>query len=98
MSAVTGGPIVVYSDAECVYDKPIADRLMDIGGQLDVDPQPAVVGAFETAPSHAKANGLTAQAGLLRLPALSTHGYEVIARQAIPSVTEMLTVFLRQPR
>ncbi len=97
-TTVAGGPIVVYSDAECVYDKPIADRLMDIGTQLDLDPQPAVVGAFEADPSHAKATGLTAQAGLLCLPTLSTHGYEVIARQAIPSVTEMLTEFLRQPR
>ncbi|CAJ1586788.1 peptidase M42 [[Mycobacterium] wendilense] len=94
-TSVAGGPIVVYSDAECVYDKAIADRLMQIGADLGTEPQAAVVGAFEADPSHAKANGLTAQAGLLCLPTLSTHGYEVIARQAIPDVTAILTEFLR---
>jgi len=97
-TSVTAGPIVVYSDAECVYDKAIADRLMEIGTKLGTQPQAAVVGAFEADPSHAKANGLTPRAALLCLPTLSTHGYEVIARQAIPAVTEVLTEFLLHPQ
>jgi putative aminopeptidase FrvX len=96
-TTVAGGPIVAYSDALCVYDKPVADRLMDIADRLGHTPQAAVLGAFESDASQAKAKGLTPRAGLLCIPTLSTHGYEVIAREAIPSVAAVLTEFLLAP-
>ena len=92
---VSGGPIVAYSDQQCVYDKDVADRLMSIANELDLAPQPAVLGAFESDASHAKASGLSPKAGLLCLPTLSTHGYEVIAREAIPAMTQILVEFLK---
>lgn len=88
------GPIVAYSDAESVYDKPVADRLLGIATDLGLSPQPAVLGAFESDASHAKGSGLVARAGLLCLPTLSTHGYEVIARRAIPDMSAVLVEFL----
>jgi putative aminopeptidase FrvX len=91
---VSGGPIVAYSDAECVYDKSIADRLMDIADRLQVAPQAAVLGAFESDASHAKASGLAAQAGLLCLPTLNTHGYEIIRHDAIAEITAVVVEFL----
>ena len=94
-TSVSGGPIVAYSDEQCVYDKDVADRLMSIGTELGLAPQPAVLGAFESDASHAKASGLSPKAGLLCLPTLSTHGYEVIAREAIPAMTKILVEFLR---
>jgi putative aminopeptidase FrvX len=96
-TSVDGGPIIAYSDALCVYDKDVADRLMDIATDLGLSPQAAVLGAFESDASHAKAGGLSPQAGLLCLPTLSTHGYEVIAREAIPAMTEVLIEFLLHP-
>ena len=92
----SGGPIVAYSDAESVYDKVVADTLLEIASDLGFSPQAAVLGAFESDASHAKASGLTPRAGLLCLPTLSTHGYEVIARQAIPQMTAVLAEFLRR--
>ncbi|MGV0791947.1 M42 family metallopeptidase [Mycolicibacterium sp. XJ1819] len=89
-----GGPIVAYSDAEAVYDKSVADRLMDVAAELGLSAQPAVLGAFESDASHAKAGGLSPRAGLLCLPTLSTHGFEVIARWAIPQMTAVLVEFL----
>jgi putative aminopeptidase FrvX len=94
---VDGGPIVGYADALSVYDKDVADRLMDIAIAMNLSPQAAVLGAFESDASHAKANGTTPRAALLCLPTLSTHGYEVIARTAIPAMTEVLVEFLRHP-
>jgi len=91
---ISGGPIVAYSDAECVYDKAIADRLMNIADRLQVAPQAAVLGAFESDASHAKASGLAAQAGLLCLPTLNTHGYEIIRRDAISEITSVVVEFL----
>jgi putative aminopeptidase FrvX len=93
-TTVSGGPIIGYSDAQCVYDKDVADQLMRIATQLGLSPQAAVLGAFESDASHAKASGLTPKAGLLCLPTLSTHGYEVIARQAIPAMSDVLVKFL----
>lgn len=93
-TTVGGGPIVGYSDAQCVYDKDIADQLMSVATELDLTPQPAVLGAFESDASHAKASGLSPRAGLLCLPTLSTHGYEVIRRDAIPEMSAVLVEFL----
>ncbi len=97
-TTVGGGPIVAYADTECVYDKSVADRLMEIGKKLDLSPQAAVLGAFESDASHSKATGLSPRAGLLCLPTLSTHGYEVIACDAIPSMSRVLMEFLLDPR
>ena len=92
----SGGPIVAYSDAETIYDKVVADMLLEIANDLGFSPQPAVLGAFESDASHSKASALTPRAGLLCLPTLSTHGYEVIARQAIPEMCAVLSEFLRR--
>jgi putative aminopeptidase FrvX len=97
-TSVTGGPIVGYSDALCVYDKDVADRLMKIAAGRGLDPQAAVLGAFESDASHAKASGLTPRAGLLCLPTLSTHGFEVIARNAIDDMAAVVVDFLLQSR
>jgi putative aminopeptidase FrvX len=93
-TTVGGGPIVAYSDAQCVYDKGLADRLMTIAEKLGMSPQAAALGAFESDASHAKASGLTAQAGLLCLPTLNTHGFEVIHKDAIPAIAQVLVEFL----
>jgi putative aminopeptidase FrvX len=96
-TSVTRGPVVGYSDALCVYDKDVADRLMSIATELGLSPQPAVLGAFESDASHSKANGLTPRAGLLCLPTLSTHGYEVMARSAIEDMAAVIVEFVLQP-
>jgi putative aminopeptidase FrvX len=93
-TSCTGGPIIAYSDAECVYDKAVADALMEVATEFGLSPQPAVLGAFESDASHSMASGLSPRAGLLCLPTLSTHGYEVIARGAISAVSDVLTGLL----
>lgn len=93
-TSVTGGPIVGYSDQLCVYDKDIADRLMKLATERGLSPQAAALGAFESDASHSKANGLTPRAGLLCLPTLSTHGFEVIRREAIDEMAGIVSDFL----
>jgi putative aminopeptidase FrvX len=94
----SSGPIVAYSDATCIYDKSVADSLMAIAAERGLSPQAAVLGAFESDASHSKANGSSPRAGLLGLPTLSTHGYEVIARDAIDAVAEVVVGFLNNWR
>ena len=96
-TTVTGGPIIAFSDTRCVYDKDVADRLMSIASELELSPQAAVLGAFESDASHAKASGLSPRAGLLCVPTLSTHGYEVIPRAATSDMAEVLMRFLLDP-
>ncbi len=93
-TTVTGGPIIAYSDALCVYDKAVADRLMRIATHRGLAPQPATLGAFMSDASHAKAYGLTPRAGLLCLPTLSTHGFEVMPRTAIADMAAIVTDFV----
>lgn len=94
-TTVDGGPVVAYSDAVGVYDKPIADTLMTVADDLGLNPQAAVLGAFESDASHAKASGAAARSGLLCIPTLSTHGYEVIAPSAIPAISSVVAAFLQ---
>nr|WP_218566649.1 hypothetical protein [Vallicoccus soli] len=96
-TSVHGGPVVGYSDAAGVYDKRVADRLCAAARARGVVAQPAVLGAFESDASHATAAGLSARAGLLCLPTLSTHGYEVMPATAVTDVAAVLVEFLRQP-
>ena len=96
-TTVAGGPIVGYSDALCVYDKDVADRLMAIASDKGLQPQAAVLGAFESDASHSKANGLTPRAALLCLPTLSTHGYEVTSRRAIDGMATIVADFVLHP-
>jgi putative aminopeptidase FrvX len=93
-TTVTGGPIVGYNDQLCVYDKDVADRLMKIATDRGLSPQAATLGAFESDASHSKASGLTPRAGLLCLPTLSTHGFEVIRRAAIDDMAGIVADFL----
>ena len=96
-TTVSGGPIIGYSDALCVYDKDVADRLLGIATEQGLSPQGAVLGTFESDASHSKANGLTPRAGLLCLPTLSTHGYEVVRRSAIDEMAAIIVEFVMQP-
>jgi putative aminopeptidase FrvX len=70
---------------------------MRIATDRGLAPQAAVLGAFMSDASHAKANGLAPRASLLRLPTLSTHGYEVTARGAIDAMAAIIVDFLLQP-
>jgi putative aminopeptidase FrvX len=65
-TTVGGGPIVGYSDAQCGYDKGVADQLMGVAPELDLSPQAAPLGAFESDASHAKASGVSPRVFLLR--------------------------------
>src|ERR1700733_12828019 len=67
-TTVTGGPIIGYSDALCVYDKDVADQLMRIAVDRGLAPQPATLGAFMSDASHSKASGLTPRAGCSACP------------------------------
>ncbi|OBG27812.1 M42 family metallopeptidase [Mycobacterium sp. E3198] len=95
-TTVAGGPVVGYSDALCVYDKDVADRLMEIATGHGFEPQAAALGAFMSDASHSKANGLTPRAGLLCMPTLSTHGYEVIPRRAIEEIAAVIVDYVVQ--
>ncbi|MDK3255472.1 hypothetical protein QOZ86_03035 [Blastococcus capsensis] len=94
---VESGPVVVYADDSVVYDKVVADHLLALGRELDVDPQSAVFESFASDGSRAKSSGQAARAGLLTLPPLSTHGYEVQHRDAVDRCARLVAGYLRRP-
>jgi putative aminopeptidase FrvX len=70
---------------------------MDLASRRGTSPQAAVLGAFESDASHAKASGLAAQTGLLCLPTLNTHGYEIVRRDAISEIAGVVVDFVSGP-
>ncbi|WP_336030805.1 M42 family metallopeptidase [Geodermatophilus sp. FMUSA9-8] len=94
---VDGGPVVAYADDAVVYDRPVADALVDVGHELGLDPQTAVWQSFDSDASQAKASGQTARAALLSLPTMSTHGYEVLHSGTVDRTARLLAAFLARP-
>jgi putative aminopeptidase FrvX len=95
--AVAEGPVIVYADDSVVYDKVVADHLLALGRGLDLAPQSAVYESFGSDGSQAKSKGQTPLAGLISLPTLSTHGYEVQHRDTVGRTTRLLAEYLRRP-
>ena len=95
--AVEAGPVVVYADDSVVYDKVVADHLLSLGREIDVDPQSAVFESFGSDASEAKSSGQAARAALISLPTLSTHGYEVQHRDTVRRCARLVAEYLRRP-
>ncbi|MGY1651303.1 M42 family metallopeptidase [Geodermatophilus sp. SYSU D01119] len=94
---VDGGPVVAYADDAVVYDRPVADALVDVGRELGLDPQTAVWQSSDSDASRAEATGQTARAALVSLPTLSTHGYEVLHSGTVDRTARLLAAFLARP-
>jgi putative aminopeptidase FrvX len=94
---VDGGPVVAYADDAVVYDRAVADALVDVGRELGLDPQTAVWQSFDSDASQSQASGQTARAALLSLPTLSTHGYEVLHTGTVDRTARLLAAFLARP-
>jgi putative aminopeptidase FrvX len=90
-------PIVVFADDSTTYDRRVTERLMVLGREIGTGTTPAVFESYDSDASNAKAKGQSALAGMLALPTLSTHGYEVIAADTVPNLTALLTAYLRAP-
>ncbi|WP_448641472.1 M42 family metallopeptidase [Geodermatophilus sp. URMC 63] len=95
--AVDGGPVVAYADDAVVYDREVADALVDVGRELGLEPQTAVWQSFDSDASQSKAAGQTPRAALLSLPTLSTHGYEVLHSGTVERTARLLAAFLARP-
>ncbi|PWW22437.1 putative aminopeptidase FrvX [Geodermatophilus normandii] len=94
---VDGGPVVAYADDAVVYDRAVADALVDVGRELGLHPQTAVWQSFDSDASQSQASGQTARAALLSLPTLSTHGYEVLHSGTVDRTARLLAAFLTRP-
>lgn len=82
---LTANLIVAYGDDAAVYDRRIADRLVAVGSDAGLAPMAAVWGSYKSDSSHSKRTGHSPRAGLLCIPTLSTHGYEVTHKDASPA-------------
>jgi putative aminopeptidase FrvX len=91
------GPVIAYADDAVVYDKAIADHLMALGRELDLDPRAAVWEAFDSDASQSRSSGQAARAALISLPTLSTHGFEVQHRETVGRCARLLAEYLCRP-
>jgi putative aminopeptidase FrvX len=91
------GPVVAYADDTAVYHKGLADHLLALGREIGVAPRAAVFESYDSDASQAVGSGHTARAGLLALPTLSTHGYEVQHTETVGRVARLVADFLCRP-
>jgi len=87
-------PIIAYQDSKGVYSKQISNQLLHAGKKIGLTPQCAVWGRYASDASISKAYGQCAQAALLCIPTLNTHGYEVIHPDALTNCVLLLEYWL----
>jgi putative aminopeptidase FrvX len=87
-------PIVAYADSRAVYNKSLADMLLAKSNSIGQKPQTAVWEHFCSDTSIAKSYGQADIVGLVCIPTINTHGYEIIHRQAIPFTSQLLFAFI----
>lgn len=91
------GPVIAYADDSAVYDKPLADHLLALGRALDLDVRAAVWQSYDSDASRSKSTGQSARAGLICLPTLSTHGYEVQHSETVGRTARLLAEYCLRP-
>lgn len=91
------GPVVAYADDTAVYDKGMADHLLALGREIGVEPRAAVFESYDSDASRASGSGQAARAGLIALPTLSTHGYEVQHAETVGRAARLVAEFLCRP-
>ncbi|HEY0560148.1 MAG TPA: hypothetical protein VGD03_07695 [Frankiaceae bacterium] len=96
-TTVESGPIVAYADDAVVYDRALADHLVRLGRELGLDPAQAVFASYDSDASQAKSHGLAAQAALVSLPTLSTHGFEVMRDDTVERTARLVAAYLVRP-
>lgn len=90
-------PTIGYKDDYAVYDKPLADALVQRALSLEMLPGIGVFENYSSDASAAKRLGRTARAGLIGIPMENTHGYEIIHSDAIENTARLLASYLTNP-
>ncbi len=91
-------PIVVYQDASTLYDLATNRRLLSLATARGIPVQTAIFTNYSSDASLAQLRGQTAKAALLAIPVANTHGFEVMHKESLPSLANLLAEFLQQGR
>lgn len=94
---LSADPIIVYGDSCGLHSKLLADRLANQAKLLGHNPQRAVWENFGSDASISKSYGQSAQIGLISIPTLNTHGFEIIRRESLKTCADLLFAFLQAP-
>lgn len=88
-------PVVVYADAQGVYDKKLSDALRAAGKRAKIKAQCATLSNFGSDASGATKVASAATGALLCFPAENTHGYEVMHKDAVTRTAQLLAEYLK---
>ena len=90
-------PTIGYKDDWAVYDKGVADALVQRALRLEMLPGIGIFENYTSDASAAKRLGGAAQAALIGVPMENTHGYEIIHSDAVENTARLLASFLSDP-
>ena len=86
-------PVIVYQDRVSLYTKSLSDALVEAAYKVNLKPQTAVLGRYASDASYSKHHGQAAQAALVCIPTMNTHGYEIIHSRSIENGIKLLKAF-----
>jgi len=90
-------PVVIYKDAQGVYDKALSDELCRLAAGLGLEPQRLVVRCFGSDTSALFKYGLAGRVAALAFPTENTHGCEIAHADALLNCARVLAAYLARP-
>lgn len=97
-TALDGGPILFYKDAQAPYDREFVDHLYDLGEELNLNPQSIVAESFGSDASAVKAHGIIPRTAVIGFPTQFTHSFEMAPVRGMLATAELISEYLQRRR
>ena len=88
---LTANPIVVFKDNYALYNQDLSTEIIDIGESEGLKLQPVVFETYGSDASISSQLGHASRSGLVCIPTLNTHGYELVHRYGVGALAKLLT-------
>ncbi len=87
-------PVVIYKDAQGIYDKALSDTLCAVVERLGLQPQRLAVRSFGSDTSAIFKYGLAGRVAALAFPTENTHGCEIAHLDSLLNCAKVLATYL----
>ncbi len=93
-TVLSADPIIVYQDSYSLYDQKTNDQLLVLAKKLKIPVQTAIWGNYGSDASVAMQRGQSAKAALICFPVENTHGFEIMHKECLDTLSRLLAAFL----
>lgn len=93
-TTLSADPIIVYQDSYSLYDQKTNAELLALAKKLGIPVQTAIWANYGSDASLAELRGQSAKAALLCFPVENTHGFEIMQKDCLNTLSRLLAAFL----